>query len=426
MQRYFSFLVVLTVLCGCSKIGRTDDDILVDSMFISGYTSTMTLEKGNTKTLKILLFPENAGDREILWEIGNADIVSVTVDELDPLSYVIRALNTGSTAVKVISHGNAKVYREFTVKVVAPGAPVIPDPEPDPDPDPDPEPDPTPDPTPGSMRYGSYFELPLVKDANNDGRDDANSDYYYAQHHFKMNSRQYRNYTVCFNAKTHCAMWVAAPRHAFYSGSANRTDAYGEDPVIAKLCSGIQYFSKSTGDGCNKGHLLGSKERTCCSEANRQVFYYSNIAPQLSSTFNTGGGGWNLLEDWVDTKVVADTLYEVVGCYFEKYTDGYGHTVSPKTISFGGRDDVAFPTMFYYALLTTKSGKSGKALDKCSASELKCAAFVRSHAAALKGQKPSSREMMSIADLEKITGFTYFSNVPNAPKSSFSASDWGL
>ena len=33
---------------------------------------------------------------------------------------------------------------------------------------------------------------------------------------------------------------------------------------------------------------------------------------------------------------------------------------------------------------------------------------------------------MSITDLESITGFTYFPNVPNAPKSSFTASDWGL
>jgi hypothetical protein len=33
---------------------------------------------------------------------------------------------------------------------------------------------------------------------------------------------------------------------------------------------------------------------------------------------------------------------------------------------------------------------------------------------------------MSVADLEKITGVTYFPNVPNAPKTTFKASDWGL
>jgi hypothetical protein len=81
--------------------------------------------------------------------------------------------------------------------------------------------------------------------------------------------------------------------------------------------------------------------------------------------------------------------------------------------------------MFYYLLMRTKKGNSGKALSQCSASEIKCAAFVRSHEIA-KGTKVSSREMMSVSDLEKITGFTYFPNVPQAPKSSYNPSDWGL
>ena len=128
----------------------------------------------------------------------------------------------------------------------------------------------------------------------------------------------------------------------------------------------------------------------------------------------------------MDSQVCADTLYEVVGCYFDKYTDGYGMTATPKTISFGSRNDVSQPTMFYYVLLRTKKGNSGKAVKNCSASELQCVAFVRTHTNSLKGQQVTSRELISVADLEKITGVTYFPNVPNAPKTSFSASDWGL
>jgi DNA/RNA endonuclease G (NUC1) len=232
-----------------------------------------------------------------------------------------------------------------------------------------------------------------------------------------------RNYTVCYSATHHCPVWVAAPRHSMYVGSSGRTDAYGKDPDVP---ADIQYNSKSTGGGCNKGHMLGSAERTCSKETNQQVFYYTNIAPQLSAGFNTGGGGWNLLEDYVDTQVCADTLYEVLGTYFERYTDGYGKTQSPSTIEFGSRTDVSMPTMFYYALLRTKKGNSGKSVKDCSADELQCVAFVRTHTNDLKGQKPSSKELMSISDLERLTGFTYFPNVPNAPKSTFKASDWGL
>ncbi|MBR4686952.1 MAG: DNA/RNA non-specific endonuclease, partial [Bacteroidales bacterium] len=83
-------------------------------------------------------------------------------------------------------------------------------------------------------------------------------------------------------------------------------------------------------------------------------------------------------------------------------------------------------TMFYYVLLRTKKGNTGKALKNCSADEMMCVAFVRSHTNSLKGQKVTARELMSVADLEKITGVTYFPNVPNAPKNTFKASDWGL
>ena len=286
----------------------------------------------------------------------------------------------------------------------------------------------TPPPPTPSGGVPTWAELPVMNTAKSGNYlvSATDSDLYYAWHFTDLTgpgNRAARNYTVCYSADYHCPVWVAAPRHKMYVGGIKRTDAYGKDP---KIPSGIQYNSKSTGGGCNKGHMLGSAERTASRTTNEQVFHYTNIAPQLSEGFNTGGGGWNLLEDYVDTQVCTDTLYEVVGCYFKKYTDGYGKTAEPATISFGGRNDVSRPTMFYYVLLRTKSGSSGKSVKDCSASELKCVAFVRTHTNALKGQRPSSRELMSVSDLEKITGESYFPNIPNAPKSSYNASDWGL
>ena len=301
-----------------------------------------------------------------------------------------------------------------------------PRPEPEPEPDPEPEPEPEPEPTQGSTFRMGWFELPVEEDANRDGRDDNNSTYYYAHHicaggeKNAQGSASARNYSVCFSSEHHCPVWVAAPRHSMYSGSTKRTDAYQHDPQIP---SDIQYVRKDADSGCNNGHMLGSAERTSSAETNRQVFYFSNIAPQYSATFNTGGGAWNNLEDHVDRLVCADTLYTVIGCYFDTYTDKYGNTGSPKKISFGGRSDVSRPTMFYYALLRTKSGVSGKSVKDCSASELQCAAFVICHEQS-KGHKPEARDIISIEELEAITGFTYFDNVPNAPKSTFNSSDW--
>ena len=287
-------------------------------------------------------------------------------------------------------------------------------------------------PTSETGNQRSYYELPYM-DAVKSGEyliSNTDPNMYYAYHMcaggetYMYNGSQVtaRNYTVCFSAEDHVAYWVAAPRHSMYEGT-GRYESYKADPNIP---ASIQYYSKDIGAGCNKGHILGSAERNSSDATNRQVFYYSNIAPQLSEGFNTGGGGWNKLEDWIDKQVCSDTLYQVVGCYFDDYTDGYNNSVTHRKISFGGRTDVSFPTMFYYVIIRTKSGNSGKALKDCSASELKCAAFVRAHTNDLAGQAVTKKEMMSVADLEALTGFTYFVNVPNAPKTVLNPSDWGL
>lgn len=57
--------------------------------------------------------------------------------------------------------------------------------------------------------------------------------------------------------------------------------------------------------------------------------------------------------------------------------------------------------MFYIAALRTKRGDTGKSVLNCSADELMCVAFVRAHNNGLKGQKVTSRELMSISDPRK-------------------------
>ncbi|MBQ5836870.1 MAG: DNA/RNA non-specific endonuclease [Alistipes sp.] len=307
-----------------------------------------------------------------------------------------------------------------------------PDPTPTPDPTPDPEPEPEPDPTPGEGTNPSTYaydwaELPVVNYTKEGSYLHSNNKTLYYAHHLcagnEKNAQRNgsaRNYTVCYSAEHHCPLWVAAPRHSSYEvKNTDRTDAYGKDP---KIPSDIQYSSKNTGGGCNKGHMLGSAERLCSAATNRQVFYYTNIAPQYSDTFNTGGGAWNNLEDHIDGLVCRDTLYTVIGCYFDSFSKN-GPSAAPKKISFGGRSDVSCPTMFYYALLRTKSGSSGKRVQDCSAGELQCAAFVICHKME-KGHKPQASDIISIAELEKLTGVTYFPNVPNAPKSTYNANDW--
>ncbi|MBR1632700.1 MAG: DNA/RNA non-specific endonuclease [Bacteroidales bacterium] len=310
------------------------------------------------------------------------------------------------------------------------------DPGPGDDPAPGPGDDPDPQPQPSGAQPG-WYELPQmdIKQSGNYLISESDPTLYYAWHmcaggETDCNGNTARNFTACFSSEYHCPVWVAAPLHSMYKDK-GRHDSYKPDPNMPK---DIQWSSTGNASGLNKGHMLGSSDRNKTTLTNNQVFYYSNIAPQLnydSNTgkgFNCGNGGWNILETWVDGQACSDTLYAVIGCYFKPYGDVYHNNtmVNPELLSGWGRTDVSNPTMFYYILLRTKAGNSGKALKNCTKDELKCVVLARAHTRALHGQAVSPLEMMSVSDLEKITGFTYFANVPQAPKDSFSASDWGL
>ena len=268
----------------------------------------------------------------------------------------------------------------------------------------------------GRTKYAGWAELPVEAD---------NGDYHYAYHicpDFKVDGHEARNFTVCYSAEHHSPVWVAAPVHNCYVGSSGNRN-YGPDPVIP---SSIQPSGSkaSMGSPYNRGHMLGNYERSRTSGMNKQVSYYTNIAAQHGSTFNTGDGAWNNLEDKIDDYWCADTLYVVVGAYYDKWTDSYGNSAPQRSTSFGNiTTDV--PTMFYTLCLRTKKGNTNKSVLNCAADELQCAAFVMSHAMG-KGHDPQAGDMRSVKEIEELTGFTFFANVPNAPKDTYNASDWGL
>ena len=255
----------------------------------------------------------------------------------------------------------------------------------------------------------------------------ADDDIYYTHHLFfgpqGAAAPAVRNYTACYSSRYRCPLWVAAPQHPSYRGGAKRSGNFRFDPTLPLEVQ--PQLSRSFGD-YTRGHLLGSAERTATAEANRQTFYASNVAPQLQAGFNAASGAWNNLESFVDRQVCADTLYVVTGCMFADYTDGSGRMVEAAVTR--NRNDgsvVAVPTAFYKVLLRTRAGDTGRGVGDCAPSELKCAAFVVGHCEA-KGRKPSAADMMSVAELERLTGEVFFANVPSAPKGEAEAADWGL
>lgn len=285
------------------------------------------------------------------------------------------------------------------------------DPE-DPDDPADPENPDTPTPTPSQKidltQYTGWAELPKVVEKT--------GDLYYTRHLIDVKNAQgnyARNYAACFSREKQCVVWVAAPMHNFYTQkNTSRTDAYASDPNF----DFEQFLWTYSKIGYSRGHMLGSAERYVSRLANEQTCYYSNIAPQLQ---NFNGGTWGSCESWekMQWDNQADTTYQVIGAYWDP--------AKTKIVKAG----VEIPTHYYKVLLRTKNHVN-KAVTSCSKEELQCVAVMIEHKEYSSTVKysdfVSKGWVMSVADLEKLTGYSYFTNVPNAPKESFSAADWGF
>ena len=263
----------------------------------------------------------------------------------------------------------------------------------------------------GKTAHAGWAELPTQK---------ASNDIYVTSHLLGDNRR---NYTVCYSREHRAPLWVAVPVHRTYKGDVKRVDNYDFDPTLPV---NIQItLNRSYGD-YTRGHMLGSGERTASREMNNQTFYVTNIAPQLRDGFNERGGAWNNLEYFVDRQICADTLYVVTGAIYDDFTAPDGTNIKARTtVNKNDNKRVGVPTAYYKALLRTKSGRTGKSVMECKASELKCAAFIVAHRSD-SGHKPTVEDMISIKELERLTGVNFFANVPSAPESKAEAKDWGL
>lgn len=236
-------------------------------------------------------------------------------------------------------------------------------------------------------------------------------------------SASWRSHTACFSVSRRCPVWVAAPLHECYRGGSGRSGGYTFDPALPVE---IQPSLKRSYGEYTRGHLLASADRTVSAEANRTTFMPTNIAPQTQAGFNAAGGAWNNLEAFVEDQVCSDTLYVVTGCIFSDYTDPVAGKIAARTtVNRNDGETVAVPTAYYKVLLRTRSGRTGRSVRDCTADELKCAAFVVGHRG-VRGREVTAAEMMSVADLERMTGERFFVNVPAAPKSRAAASEWGL
>ena len=221
----------------------------------------------------------------------------------------------------------------------------------------------------------------------------------------QSNGHYRRNYSICYDAAHYVARWVAYPMHSYYTSGSNSEAEFILDPNFSESQQISDYYK--SGSGYQRGHQIAKAQRKVTTVARTQTNYYTNMTPQ-NGTLN--GGKWLDLEEKERGKwMCSDTLYMVSGCHFDNYNT---------TVRNDDGKTCPVPTHYFKVMLRTKSGRTGKSVASCSASELICAAYlVANNASAIP-------QIMSVAELEKKVGFTFFVNVPNAPKTTYTRTDW--
>lgn len=289
---------------------------------------------------------------------------------------------------------------------------------------------------------GNYAECPAFVD---------NSDYYYNTlfTHTVRSGLAVRNYSFCYDTRRHNPIWVAFPMHSIYAeGSGRSKNEAGGDPWImypdlpldkqsiiwpVDGTTTFMYWSAQSaiiGEGSwTKGHLCMSSSRSGAGEEiNLQTFYPVNIAPQSNDYAGAGifDDLWAATEDlhWQrGSQVCSDTLYVVAGCFYENDSN-----VEYDACNWNNRSEYSkacvVPTHQYKLFLRTRSGYTGKAVQNCSASELKCIGFWMDSVLPVGSSGSISDYATSVEEIEKKTGITFFPGIPAEVKKQCNTGDW--
>lgn len=233
--------------------------------------------------------------------------------------------------------------------------------------------------------YG-WMELPEIE---------ATDDQVYVSYYTEVDGEPARNYSMLYDASERVALWVAYPLCDGYTAVGGRTDYWNFDPKIPDIYEPVLAESWGSGTGYDRGHQIPSASRSATEEMNRQTFYFANMTAQ-NSEFNQGI--WATLEEMVrDWAADCDTLYVVTGPVLD--ADGDGEI---RHIEDNAGNPVAVPEAYFKALLSWNA----------AADEYRAAAFYFENRE-YTYSRPREADMLSVADLEKLTGLSFFTALPD-------------
>lgn len=205
-------------------------------------------------------------------------------------------------------------------------------------------------------------------------------------------------YVVSYNRDTRLPNWVAWHLTAEHTnGAAKRPSrAFHEDEEVpAPRAEDRDYYNS----GYDRGHMCPAADNKWSGDAMLESFLFTNMCPQ---NHNLNVGDWNEMENqcrrWAQ---LYGGIYIVCGPVLYKGKH--------KTI---GRNKVVVPEAFFKVVL-------------CLAGTPKAIGFIYKNVA---GDRPKGDYVNTVDEVERITGFDFFHDLPDdveaAVEASCSLSDW--
>ena len=227
-------------------------------------------------------------------------------------------------------------------------------------------------------------------------------------------------YCVAYDTVRYHSRWVAFRFDGFtrqkVTGRSN--EPFMDDPQLpARYYIGSNGFGAGIDDSRShdRGHLCASNDVLWAPEANQQTFYMTNMSPQLSR-FNQDY--WvayeNKVQSWGRSETFADTLYVVKGGTIrDDQVIDYVQRINGKT--------VPVPGYYFMALLCLKSG---------GYSALGFWMEHKDYGMKNPGNSELSAHVVTIDQLEELTGIDFFHNLPDdvekAVEATVNLQMWGL
>jgi cold shock CspA family protein len=167
------------------------------------------------------------------------------------------------------------------------------------------------------------------------------------------------------------------------------------DPTLPK-----SFYQPSTGDfklpGFSRGHMVRSGERTSSRRENRKTFVFSNILPQAQ---NNNAGPWNAFENYYRDQVTQG------GRIAQVVAGGIYESKNPL------ERQVAVPSATWKVVALLKPGQTVEQID---GSTRVISVIMPNNNDDVKVEQLWQRYRVSVADIEKKTGYKFFRNIAPA------------